>query len=134
MANLTITKCSPVKIIEQVPPIASGATITVGQAVKLDGSTGKVNLALATTSGNALAIGIAISGSAETGGRPTLVRVGYLDVGDALDALNFGASVYLSDTAGTLADAAGTVSKIVGTVVPGFGNGATADKLLRVQL
>lgn len=134
MADLTVTASAvrPASVIEQQIS-GAGGTITAGQVVRFDGTTGKIITAQADLAGNAGAIGIAINGTAETGMRPTVVRRGILDVGNALNALAYGASVYLSNTAGTLADAAGTVSLVVGTVVPGYGN-TTPDKLLRVSL
>lgn len=93
---------------------------------------GTVTPANGTTSTEANFQGIATIKSERVGQAVTVVRDGLLDVGDALDALAFGAPVYLSDTDGTLADAAGTVSVIVGRVVPGHGS-LTADKLLRVR-
>ena len=38
----------------------------------------------------------------------TVVRKGWIDMGDALGDLTYDDDVFLSDTAGTLADAAGT--------------------------
>jgi hypothetical protein len=94
---------------------------------------GTVTPANGTTSTEANFQGIATVKSTRIGQAITVVREGLLDVGDALDALAFGAPVYLSDADGTLADAAGTVPTVVGRVVPGWGNGATADKLLKVK-
>jgi hypothetical protein len=62
----------------------------------------------------------------------TCVYRGVVDPRGALDALAFGAQVFLSDTAGTMADAAGTVSTVLGNVIPGWASGATPDKLLRI--
>ncbi len=133
MANLTVvaSKVRPVSIIEQEIS-GAGATITAGQVTRYD-TAGKSVLALATTAANARANGIAINGTAETGMQPTIVRKGIIDLGDALDALAYGADVFLSDTAGTLSDTAGTSSKVIGTVVPGYAS-VTPDKLLRVDL
>lgn len=134
MANLTIdaTKVAPVQVIEQLTGPASVA-LEKGELVRLDTSTGKFVKALATTAPNARACGMVITKAAAAGQTVTVVRKGWVNVGDALSALNFDADVFLSDTAGLANDAAGTVSKVVGTVVPGWG--ATAgDRLLRIDL
>lgn len=134
MADLSVTssKVRPVQVFEQIT-CAAGATITAGQVVRLDATSGKLVLAQADTAANARAIGIAISDTAKTGNVTTVVRRGVLDVGNALDGLNYGVDVYLSNTAGVLADAAGTTPKIVGRVIPGYG-ATTPDKLLYVEL
>ena len=107
-----------------------------GQYARMNTATGFQTLGNATTAaeiGTATSRrGIAINTVAinET---TTFVNKGYLDLGNALDALAYGADVYLSDTDGTLADAQGTQLFIVGQVVPGFAN-TTPDKLLFVDL
>lgn len=129
MTNLTITAgdVGPVQVVQQFTGPAV-ETIVAGQWVRFDSSTGKVALGNGTTAAEAIDGGVALLGGAA--GTPiTFVQQGILDVGDALDSLNFGVAVYLSDTDGTLADSAGTVSKVVGMVVPGWGH-TTADKLL----
>lgn len=133
MADLTVTPAdvAPVEIREQ-RTLPAAAAIAIGQAVYID-SAGKFALADASGAGTAGAFGVAIQKATEAGEAVTAVRKGLLDMGDALDALAFGASVYLSDTnTGILADAAGTVSKVVGTVAPAWG-ATSADKLLRVD-
>ena len=132
MADLVITVCEPVEVIEQATGPAAEA-VAKGQYTRLQTTTGDIELGNATTAAEARNGGLAIQEATQAGDTITYVKKGIVDVGDALDALAYDADVYLSDTDGTLADAAGTVSKIVGTVVPG--NGATtADKLLRVDL
>lgn len=110
--------------------------ITSGQYARMNNTTGFQALGNATTAGEVGTAtsrrGIAIN-TVAVNETTTFVRKGYLDLGDALDALAYGADVFLSDTDGTLADAAGTVSTVVGQVVPGFGN-TTPDKLLFVDL
>lgn len=134
MANLVIDplKVRPVKIIEE-HPLACEVAVTAGQLGKFSTTTGLVNLALGTTAPNAASIGMAMAGTAEYPTGVTFVRRGLVDVGDALNALAYGASVFLSDTPGTLADTAGTVSTIVGTVFPGL-QSTTPDKLLRLAI
>lgn len=133
MALITVdpTKVRVVEVIESYPAAALVA-ITPGQMVKLDPSTGKVNLALSTTAPNALTIGMALSDTARQPMSPTILRRGIVDLGSALDAMNFGDVVYLNDTGGSIGTAAGTVSKPIGTVVAGYGN-TTMDKFLRID-
>jgi predicted RecA/RadA family phage recombinase len=133
MTDLTIVAAdvAPVRVIEQ-HTLPAAAAITVGAVVYID-SAGKFALADGSSAGPAAAYGIAMEKATEANEAITAVRKGIVDLGDALDALAFGASVYLSDTnTGILGDVAGTVSKVVGTVIPGWGATA-ADKLLRVD-
>jgi hypothetical protein len=108
-------------------------TIIAGQYIRLDPSTGKFRLGNATTlvevgEGYLSTAGV-IAGETLTGfQRPVLV-----DLGEALDALNFGDKVWLSDTDGALADTPGTCDVVVGVVVPGFAK-TTAEKLLKLEL
>lgn len=130
MANLTVTKCRPVQVIDQMTGPAVEA-ITAGQWVRLDASTGKIALGNATSAAEGNQGGIALHAAA-IGEAVTVVRQGLVDLGDALGDLSYGALVYLSDTDGTLADATSTKTKVVGQVASAWGN-TTADKLLRVQ-
>ena len=127
MTNLTISEVTKVSTVQQFTGPAVEA-ITKGQRCRFDASTGKIALGNGTTAAEAARGGIAL-GSAGIGETVTILNQGVADVGDALAALNFGATVYVSDTDGTFADTAGTVSVAAGTVVPGWGN-TTADKLL----
>jgi hypothetical protein len=137
MANLTIDpkRVRPISIIEQVfmPSTISG--MTAGTAVGIDAATGNAMKAKATTAALAECKGIRIGYSSTDG---AVVRKGTIDIGDALDALQFGAKVYLSDTDGLLSDTPGTVNKVIGEVVPQRQNVPTSsntpDKALRVDL
>lgn len=131
MANLTITTVAPVNIRERITAPA-GEAITIGNYVRLNTSTGKLELGNASSAGEAKQGGIALA-TVVVGQTVTAVVDGDLDVGNALSALAFNAEVYLSDTDGTLADGAGTVSKIIGRVRPVW-SGTSADKILRVEV
>ncbi len=110
----------------------AGEAFSAGQYIRWNTSTGKFELGNASSSGE-VGDGFIAENSAAVGDPATgLKGPVLLDVGDALSSLNYGASVYLSDTDGTLADAAGTVSTVVGKVVPGWAG--TAKKLLRITL
>ena len=131
MALLTITSAAPVRVIEQITgPV--GEAITKGQYVRLNPTTGKIELGNGTTTAEAKRGGIALE-SVVAGQSVTAIVSGLVDVGEGLVGLNFGVDVFLSDTDGTLADAAGTVSRIVGRVWPAWG-ATTADRILKVEL
>lgn len=142
MANLSITAADVAVVISgandgsELFTAPSEEALTAGQFGRLNTSTGFQALGNASTSAEAGAgnprRGIAINTIAanET---TTFVKKGLVNVGSALSGLDYGDSVYLSDTDGTLADSAGTVSTIVGYVVAGYG-ATTPDKLLYVNL
>lgn len=92
---------------------ASGAP-TNGQAVYFHATTGRLMQSSAGAEGTAKVAGVLVQNNGRAGTYITRGRVG----GFNLSALNYGASVYLSNTAGKLADSAGTTSVKVGVVVP----------------
>lgn len=132
MADLTVTEATQVKIIEQFTGPA-GEPFALGEAVRLDTSTGEITPANGSTAAEARVLGIVVKEATAANDTVTVAVKGYVDLGDALDALTYDDDVFLSNTDGTLADTAGTVSTIVGTVVPGYG-ATTPDKLLRLDL
>lgn len=131
MADLTITTVRIVESNEQFD-LPEGEALAIGNAVRIDASTGKATGSNATTATEALIVGI-VAEEDEAGVVVTVVKQGLLDVGEALAGMDYGEPVYLSDTDKTLADAAGTVSKVIGFVAPGWGH-TTPDRLLRVNL
>jgi hypothetical protein len=133
MGDLTISAVRLVRGSDEHQHTAPAAVaITVGQAIRID-TNGKWELADGSGAGTLgdvyIADRTAAIGETVTGFKAPCL----LDVGAALDALAFGALVYVSNTAGALGDAAGDVSKVAGTVVPGWAQ-TTAQKLLRVEL
>lgn len=133
MTDLTITTCTPVKIIEQFTGPAHEA-MEAGNAVYLVAASGKFGLA--DENGSAPVNepeGVSIKTALQQNDTVTIVKKGYLDIGNVLTALAYGAPVYLSATAGKLADADPGNAIVIGEVWPAFGN-TTADKLLRVDL
>lgn len=129
MADLVITKADQVQVVQQFTGPAVEA-ITEGKRCRFDASTGKIALGNGTTADEVKAGGIAVNAAA-AGQAVTIINQGIVDVGDALDALDYGADIYVSDTDGTFSTAVGdsTVDVIVGQVIPGWDN-TTADKLL----
>ena len=132
MTDLVIdyTKVREIEVVEQFTGPAD-ETIDPGVYARLNTSTGKLTKGNGTTTAEVgTGEGICINRQVNT---ITVLKKGILWLGDALDGLSFGATVYLSDTDGVLADAAGTVSKVVGTVVPLYGH-SPFKKGLRVNL
>ena len=134
MADLTIT-ADDVRLVrggdEHQHTAPAGEAITAGQYIRWS-TAGKFELGNATAAGEVgdgfIALKDAAVGEAVTGVKGPCL----LEVGDALSAMAYGATVYLSDTDATLATTAGTVSTFVGTVVPGWAG--SAKKLLRLDL
>ncbi len=131
MAAITVSSARPVEVREQFTGPTAEA-ITAGQFVRVNTTTGKIELGNATNAAEAAGGGIALHAAA-IGEALTVVKKGLIDIGNAMTAIAFGGSVYLNDADGSLGDAAGTVSKVIGTVVPAWG-ATSADKLLRVDL
>lgn len=132
MADLVIdyTQVREIEVIEQFTG-PTDETVEPGQYARLAPSTGKLTLGNASSATEVgSGEGLCITRQVNT---ITIVKQGILWLGTALDSLNFGASVYLSNSDGTLADAAGTVSKVVGIVVPLYGH-SPFKKGLRVNL
>lgn len=90
------------------------AAPTVGQAVYIDPTTGKIGVADANDSGKQQAAGIVLS---VLGKGVSVLKRGRV-YGFTLTSLNFFAPVYLSDTAGALDDSVGTMTVRMGKVVP----------------
>lgn len=134
MADLTIT-ADDVRLVrggdEHQHTAPAGEAITAGQYIRWS-SAGKFEKGNATAAGEVgdgfIALKDAAIGEALTGVKGPCL----LDVGDALSAMAYGDTVFLSDTDATLATTAGTVSTFVGTVVPGWAG--SAKKLLRLDL
>lgn len=99
---------------DEVYSYITGVAVTAGEAV-YEATTGK--LALADANGSAVTYqfrGIALQTRAAGQAVPVLKR-GML-YGMGADALNGGAALYLSDTAGDIATTAGSTTVIVGCV------------------
>ena len=129
MADLVITKADQVQVVQQHTGPAVEA-ITEGQRCRFDATTGKIALGNGTTAAEIAPGGIAVHAAA-IGEALTIINQGIVDVGAALDALNYGDPIYVSDTDGAFGGAAGdsTVDTIVGRVVPRW-NTTAGEKLL----
>lgn len=129
--TLTAANIRAVTVIDQSTAPA-GVALTRGQVVRV-GTAGKWVLANATNTtnlGSRRGIVLKDVGADEP---VTVLHKGTIDLNPALDALAFGASVFVSDTSGALDDAAGTVSSVAGTVVAGWAETSVA-RLLRIDL
>jgi hypothetical protein len=112
--------------------LASSA-ITVGQPVYIVTATGKYAPADANGSAPLNTVrGIALNTAAANGAVDVLVR-GFL-YGFTLTGVDYGAQVFVSDTAGSLADAAGTASLPVGRCVGIAEANGTLVKVLYVNI
>lgn len=129
MADLTITQCDQAQVFKQFTGPAVEA-IAEGQRCRFDPTTGQIALGNATNAAEAVQGGIATH-AAGVGEALTIINEGIVDLGAALDALAFGASVFVSDTDGTFGTTAGTVSVVAGIVVPGW-DSIPAQKLLHL--
>jgi hypothetical protein len=136
MGNLTID-ATAVRLVrgsdEVLLTAPMGEAGTAGQYFRLNTTTGKLEKGNGTTTGEVGTVGgilldtvatINLTGTIALRGSKAI-----LDLGEAVAAMAFDASVFLSDTDATLADTAGTVSTVLAKVVPGW-NATTADKLV----
>lgn len=139
MSLLTIEYFQIVVNREESPlTVKGGESVTSrkGKFLRVDSTTGKAVLGNASsTTEYANVHGIAMSDQKYLGDSVTLFRDGLLDWGDALDSMDYGAPIYVSDTDGTFADSAGTVTTaIAGYVVPVFEHDGTVKKLADIKL
>lgn len=137
MTVLTFTDDSKVNPVESEPSesetLPAGAVITKGDVVRMHATNGKWVLAKATTAALAGFPYIAYSDANIINREVTAMRRGKMYMDTALDALNFGAPVYLSDTDGAMDSAAGTVSVLLGHVIPIWNGSGTIRKALKVE-
>lgn len=136
MTNLALVTAGKAHVVEAETQMTLplGESLAVGDAVRLDTSTGKWTGANGSSTTENRIYGILVSKDG-AGAVGTALRKGVID-GFDLSSLNYDAAVYLSDTDKKLADAAGTVSTIVGRVIPATApvTGTAYDKLLFVDL
>lgn len=138
MTNLVIDplKVSLVRGSDEVLNTGPFAEVALGgQYFRLNKTSSKFEKGNATTVTELGRVGGIVLNSVPTVNLTgSIVLVGsnaIVDLGDALDALDYDDPVYVSDTDGGLADSPGTEEKIIGRVVPGY-NSTTPDKLLQL--
>jgi hypothetical protein len=135
MANINLVTAGRIRVTKSIEQdtAPAGETILAGAPVRRD-TTGRWTNANGTNATEANLYGIA-SHDAIAGEALTAWNDGEVD-GFNLDALAYGASVFLSDTDGRLGDTAGTVSVLVGEVAAAHSQqlGVLPDKVLRLKL
>lgn len=136
MANLSLVTTGKLNVVESFiqMTLPLGESLAVGDAVRLDTSTGKWTGANGSSSGEARVWGVLVSKDA-AGAVGTALRKGVVD-GFDLASLAYDAPIYLSDTDKKLGDAAGTVSVLAGRVIPATAVtlGTAFDKLFQIDL
>jgi hypothetical protein len=135
MADLTITAgdVALVKAFETLTGPTAEA-IDAGEIVRIDTSTGKFTLANASSAAEGRIVGVAVNSGA-AGETITVLKRGFLDVGDTLASETIDEMLFASNTDGKIDDGAGapTVDYNVGRVWPAWG-ATTADLLLFVDV
>lgn len=137
MALLTFEYFQVVEEWEGSIPVKCGENIPDrrGTYLRIDPTTAKAMLGNAQTADEVGTLrGIALTNQKNVGDSVTLLRHGLIDVGDALDDMDVGDPIFLSNTDGTLADAAGTITTaIVGYVWPVWEHDRVVKKLAYIN-
>lgn len=137
MTALTLEYCEITENWNEIT-LKSGEDVSSdrrGKYMRVDATSGKAVLGNATSATEVGTLrGVAMKSQAHLGDSVSLLRHGLMDWGDALDAMDYGDPIYLSDTDGTFADAAGTVTTaIVGYVWPLWEHDGTVKKLAYIN-
>jgi predicted RecA/RadA family phage recombinase len=133
MANeIALDTADRVEVVESIQQLTLVAleAIEAGAPCRIDPTTGQARNGNGSDMTEGKYFGIATK-SVAAGEPVTLLRRGILD-GFDLSGLNFGATIYLSDTDGRISGTAGTKAVTVGYIAAGNAQllGSTADKLL----
>jgi hypothetical protein len=125
MAELTITS-TDVAVVKEYEgrDFIANANITAGQACLIDPTTGKADLAGATTDAKARIYGIAAN-TALAGRAVHLVKRGIVSLGHALGSMAYDAKVFLGYTDGALADATPSRNEAQTITITGTPSGGT---------
>lgn len=137
MAAISLVTAGKMNVVESIVQmtLTFAEPVAVGQAVRIDTTTGKWTLANGTAAGEARVWGILVSIDA-SGVAGTAIHTGVVD-GFDLSALAYDMPVYMSDTDGGIADdATSTVDIEIGRVIPATATviGTAYDKLLQIDL
>lgn len=134
MAVITISPENRIRVqlVHSVFKLTSpaGEDIERGDYVRI-GNNGYWVKGNATNAANLGYGGIALT-SAKSGLELTVLVQGIVSLGTALNTLNYGDKVYVSNTTGALDTAAGTVERILGIVIAGWDR-VGGSKLLYLQ-
>ena len=135
MADLALVTAGRLRVVQSLSQFTGVAdeAITIGDAVRLSTTTGKITKANATSATEGRFLGVAVK-TAAAGEAVTVIRSGILD-GFDLSGMDYDENVRLSDTDGKLGDANGTVTINVGRVIPAHAQllGQSPDKLLFLE-
>lgn len=133
MADLAAPTPANVKVVKAIDLVSGPASepINAGQLVGLVAATGQ--WALADADLVMVCRGIAVTTANQANISIDVLKKGIVDIDGVADAMDYGADVFPSDTAGLMADAVVNAQPAIGYIVPGWGT-TTADKLLRVDL
>lgn len=134
MAAITVDT-SNVSLVKWIDGFTGPAAelITAGQYCRYNKTSGEIELGNATTADEAHKGGFALQTIYTIGETLDVLSDGKLDIGKtALNSLDYGVDVYLSDTDGGIATTPGTRNVTVGTVEAVW-NGTTPSKILRVN-
>lgn len=134
MPDLTVVPTAVGAIrIDELMTLPAAAATAKGAYVYRDAN-GKLAKGDASAAASAGKGGINIETATAANETISAIVKGLVDLGNALDGVAIGATVYLSDTdGGILGTTAGTNSLAVGTVYP-IWTGSTVNKVLRVDL
>lgn len=141
MADITITALDVALVRgdeNNIFPAPCAAALAAGKLVQINSSGNWAALDTTTGSGTTRTIGVLLRTATYANETVTAATNGaWVDLGDALDALAFGALLYASETAGgidTVVSATSGAANIrIGKVVPGRA-AVTADKLLEIDI
>jgi predicted RecA/RadA family phage recombinase len=136
MANeIALKTADKVEVIQSYVQITGVAleAITAGAPVRIDPTAGTIRNGNGSDMTEGKIFGIATR-TAAAGEAITVLRRGIMD-GFDLSALNYGVTIYASDTDARISGTAGTKAVTIGYVVPGHAQslGSSPDKLLMVD-
>jgi hypothetical protein len=132
MTVLQINNVTPVRVKEQFTGLSGSAISAASPVVYAGPADGKYRPADATGASPLRAwSGVSVRSVNGANLAMTVISQGIVDLGDALDSMDFNDPIYL-DEVGALADAPTASPIIVGRVIPGWG-AVTADKLMHVR-
>ncbi len=133
MADLALKTANRIEVSDSLDQLTLQASVdvTAGQAVYADAN-GQWALADASVVGTSALVQIYVAlKTVKALQAVTAVRVGEID-GVNVDALAYGAPIYLSDTAGALSSTPGTIVVILGWVLAAPA-GAAVDKIIHLS-
>jgi hypothetical protein len=126
--------------LEEPLKTVSGEDIPTGRKgkyLRIDGTTGAAVYGNGSSAGEVGNLrGLALSKQHYVGDPVSLLRHGYVDIGNELDSLDYGAAVYIDDDDGALATTSGdsATQSVAGRVAPIAQHDGTLKKVLLLDL